>query len=119
MCLYSLYYNKKFKKEGEGWKIFSLYKGDLVGKHRSIRTKRPRRRWLNEKDFREYFTKILASDGFYYPTGWHILLKYPRGIRSDCDVIKKVKYRKAQVVGTQFYGDISIMTVVAKEMLIK
>lgn len=106
MCLETLS-SKKPKSSGVGWKeFFRTHNRRLCGQFFTDNKPRPVGRWLNEKGYRSRIRKevntIRVDDSKKrYPRGWHIWTEQPPQVFSTTFVVRKVKYTKALVLGSQ------------------
>lgn len=132
MCLEKV--TKKFLHrdniKGIGYKVFRLYDYTIIpsyeedilllGEIRNIKARRPVRKWLHERDFRErdiygHYKRWLGR----YPIGWHIFTTKSsagasRALSATGAVVRKVRYRHARAKGVQS----GHVVIVAKEIFI-
>jgi hypothetical protein len=135
MCLDKI--DMRFKKSdrvgGIGYKVFRVdHTGGLVSEFIDSKNHLPVRRWIHEKNFRQFGGYYNYNGGYYregqiysddagkpYPTGWHIFHSRSAAHRymkhhSVYGVMRRVAYRDVRTIGTQFRKTV----IVAKEIFI-
>lgn len=109
MCLSISFLSRKgMPKEGYGFKTFTVVHGHLYGDCQTEDVRRPRRRWLHEKDFRNLVSGkrnafLFCEQNRKYRRGFHIFTEElaAKGWSSGTQEVHRVKCRDGVAWGLQ------------------